>query len=204
METPKINRSIKLTYIEQFQIVGEGTRHQIIREEERTDGNIYVKKLMSVVNVDMLPLSEYVKRMDVKARFLKFEEHTMTVDAAARRMGVKRENIIKSMLFVDDAGLPILGIVTGDRRVNEKKLAMACGTKKVRRANPDEVKEFTGYDVGAVPPVGHKAQIRTFLDKRVMNLDDVIGGGGEINVLLEINPTEIKRLTNGEVRDISE
>jgi len=149
-------------------------------------------------------LEKYLKKMGAGARFFKLEEHTMTVDAAVNRLGVSREKIIKSILFVDDAGLPVLGIVTGDKRVGEKKLAMACGAKKVRRANPAEVKEFTGYDVGAVPPVGHKMRIRTFVDEKVMRFDKVIGGGGEINTLLEIRPSEIIRLMKGEVKDISE
>ena len=162
--------------------------------------------VMAMDDVDMLneDLRGYLRRLGIKAQFYQFEEHTMTVDAAVRRLGVSREKIIKSMLFIEDGGLPVLGIVTGDRRVSEKKLAKACGTAKVRRAGPDEVKEFTGYDVGAVPPVGHKTRIRTFVDEKVMSHDNVIGGGGEIDVLLKINPADIKLLANGEVRDISE
>ncbi|MGC9345570.1 MAG: aminoacyl-tRNA deacylase, partial [Candidatus Bathyarchaeales archaeon] len=133
-------------------------------------------------------LEKYLKKMSVNARFFRFKEHKMTVDAAVSRLGVSRGKIIKSILFVDGAGLPVLGIVTGDKRVSEKKLVMACGAKRVRRANSAEVKEFTGYDVGAVPPVGHKMRIRTFVDEKVMRFDKVVGGGGEINTLLEISP----------------
>lgn len=149
-------------------------------------------------------LRKYLKKMGVRARFFRFKEHTMTVDAAMSRLGVSREKIIKSMVFIDEEGLPILGIVTGEKRVSEKKLAVTCEAKKVKRANSAQVKEFTGYDVGAVPPVGHKTQIRTFIDEKVMTFDKVIGGGGEINKLLEISPAEIKRLMMGEVKDISE
>lgn len=149
-------------------------------------------------------LEEYLKRMNVEARFFKFKKHTMTVDAAANLLGVNREKIIKSILFINDAGLPIIGIVTGDKRVSEKKLSMVSGSKKIRKADSVEVKKLTGYDVGAVPPIGHKRQIKTFIDEKVMSLDKVVGGGGEVNTLLEINPAEIKRLTNGEVKDISE
>jgi Cys-tRNA(Pro) deacylase len=149
-------------------------------------------------------LKKYLKKMGVSARFFSFEEHTMTVDAAIKRLGVSREKIIKSMVFIDEEGLPVLGIVTGEKRVSEKKIAIACKAKKVKRANSAQVKEFTGYDVGAVPPVGHKTQIRTFIDEKVMSFNKVIGGGGEINKLLEISPAEIKRLTMGEVKDISE
>jgi len=156
-------------------------------------------------SVSSKDLEGYLKKMGVSARFFRFKEHTMTVDAAVSRLGVSRGKIIKSILFIDDAGLPVLGIVTGDKRVSEKKLAIACGAKKVRRANPAEVKESTGYDVGAVPPVAHKTSIRTFIDEKVMRFDKVIGGGGgEINTLLEISPIEIMRLTRGKVKDISE
>jgi len=148
-------------------------------------------------------LEQYLKEMGIVAKFFKFEEHTMTVDAAASRLRVGREKIIKSILFIDDSDLPVLGIVTGDKRIDEKKLALACEAKRVRRANPSEVRYFTGYDVGAVPPVGHKTKIRTLIDEKVIALDKVIGGGGEIKTLLEISPAEVRRLTNGEVRSIS-
>jgi len=149
-------------------------------------------------------LRKYLEKMGASAKFFRFEEHTMTVDAAISRLGVSRNRIIKSMVFIDDEGLPILGIVTGEKRVSEKKLAIACKAKKVKRANSAQVKAFTGYDVGAVPPVGHKMQIRTFIDEKVMFFDKVIGGGGEINQLLQLSPAEIKRLTMGEIKEISE
>ena len=155
-------------------------------------------------NMPSEDLQKYLEKMGVSARFFRFEEHTMTVDAAISRLGVSREKIIKSMVFIDEVGLPVLGIVTGEKRVSEKKLAMVCEANKVKRANSGQVKKFTGYDVGAVPPVGHKTQIRTFIDEKVMSFDKVIGGGGETNKLLEISPAEIKRLTMGEVKDISE
>ena len=75
-------------------------------------------------------LKKYLKKMGVDARFFKFEEHTMTVDAAANRLGMSRERIIKSIIFVDGTGSPVLSIVTGDKRVDKKKLATACGAKK--------------------------------------------------------------------------
>jgi len=121
-----------------------------------------------------------------------------------QEIAIALNNIMRIYGFVDEEDLPILGIVTGEKRVNEKKLAIACKAKKVKRANSAQVKEFTGYDVGAVPPVGHKTQIRTVIDEKVMFFDKVIGGGGEINQLLQISPAEIKRLTIGEVKDISE
>ncbi len=158
---------------------------------------------MSCESFSSESLKKHLESIGVNAVFLRFEEHTMTVDAAAKQLGVGRERIIKSLLFVDDAGLPVLAIVTGDKRVDEAKLAAACNAKNVRRAAPEEVKSFTGYDVGAVPPVGHKMMIRTIIDEKVLQFDRVIGGGGDVNVLLKISPSDIRRLTNSQIKNIS-
>ncbi|MBS7635214.1 YbaK/EbsC family protein [Candidatus Bathyarchaeota archaeon] len=158
---------------------------------------------MSCESFSSESLKKRLESIGVNAVFLRFEEHTMTVDAAAKQLGVSRERIIKSLLFVDDAGLPVLAIVTGDKRVDEAKLAAACNAKNVRRATPEEVKRFTGYNVGAVPPVGHERTIRTIIDEKVLQFDRVIGGGGDVNMLLEISPSDIRRLTNSQIKNIS-
>ncbi|MBS7648392.1 YbaK/EbsC family protein [Candidatus Bathyarchaeota archaeon] len=141
-------------------------------------------------------LKSFLEATGVDVRFFRFTEHTTTVDAASRQLGVSRERIIKSLLFICHDGSPVLAIVTGDRKVDERRLATICGTKRVRRATAYEVKQFTGYEVGAVPPVCHRIKLRTIMDRRVFDYDRVIGGGGEVNVLMEINPNDVKRLTD--------
>lgn len=149
-------------------------------------------------------LEAYLRKEGVNARILTFRKHTMTVEDAEKQLGVSRERIIKSMLFVDEKGVPMVGIVTGDKKVSEEKLMEVYGARRVKIARPSEVKSLTGYEVGALPPVGYKRVIRTFVDPKVMTFDKVYGGGGTINALLEIDPRDIKRLTNAEVANISE
>jgi len=148
-------------------------------------------------------LESYLKSKEIKARILTFEKHTMTVEDAEKQLGISRERIIKSLLFIDENGVPVLGIVTGDRKISDKKLRKACGAHRLRLAHPQAVKSLTGYEVGALPPVGHMKPIRTFIDPKVMNFKTVYGGGGAINALLEIDPRDIKRINKAEVVDIS-
>lgn len=150
----------------------------------------------------MTPLEEYLKRQGVSARLIFFEEHVKTVAAAAKRLGVGPERIIKSILFLDDKGGPVLAIVRGDRRVSEYKLARLIGARSVRIATPEETLAHTGYEVGAVPPVGLKPGIRVVIDPEVVRLDRVYGGGGSQKALVEISPADIQRLTGGVVGDI--
>jgi Cys-tRNA(Pro) deacylase len=148
-------------------------------------------------------LEAYIRDNKVDAKILVFDRPTRTVEDAEKRLGISRERIIKSMLFVDAKGVPILAIVSGDRKVSEEKLARACGSPNVRVARPSAVRSLTGYEAGALPPIGHKKLIRTFIDPKVLGFEKVYGGGGAINALLEISPNDIKQLTNADVVDIS-
>lgn len=148
-------------------------------------------------------LEIYLRKEKVNAKILTFKNHTITVEAAEKRLGVDRKRIIKSMLFLDEKDVPIFGIVTGDRKVSEKKLMTVFGAIRVKIGRPSTVKSLTGYEVGALPPVGHKMKIRTVIDPKVMTFEKVYGGGGATNALLEIDPCDVQRLTNAEVVDIS-
>lgn len=149
-------------------------------------------------------MEAYLQKREINARVLTFEKHTMTVEDAEKQLGVSREKIIKSLLFVDERGAPIIAIVTGDRRISEEKLKKVYGTQKVKIAPPRTVKSLTGYEAGALPPVGHRKPIRTVIDPKVMAFERIYGGGGAINALLEISPIDVKRLTNADVADVSE
>jgi Cys-tRNA(Pro)/Cys-tRNA(Cys) deacylase len=148
-------------------------------------------------------LESYLKDKGVNARIIIFDKPTTTVSEAENVLGISRERIIKSMVFIDDKGLPILAIVTGDKKIDMKKLAKECEVKEVRLANPTEVKKFTGYDIGATPPFGFLNPIKTIIDPKVLEFYKVYGGGGAMNALLEINTKDLLKLTNGKIADIS-
>ena len=148
-------------------------------------------------------LESYLRNKGINARILTFEGHTITVEDAEKQLGISRERIIKSLLFIDENGSPILGITTGNRKISNKKLRRACGARKLKLADPQAVKVLTGYEVGALPPIGHKKPIRTFIDPKVMSFNRVYGGGGAINALLEIDPKDIQRISQAEIVDIS-
>jgi Cys-tRNA(Pro) deacylase len=146
-------------------------------------------------------LKEYLEKNGVEAKFYEFNEHTITVESAARQLNITADKIVKSIVFIDQDGKPLLAIVSGDKRVDEKKLAQASNSQQVRIAKAREVEKFTGYKIGELPPVGHS--LRTFIDSNVMKLDKVIGGGGSTHSLIEMSPNDIVKLTNAKVCDIS-
>jgi len=151
-------------------------------------------------------LENYLRQNRVEAKIIKFEHPTSTVEEAEKALGVSKEQIIKTVIFTDENGVPIAAIVTGDLRVNEQKLAEMLGNTRVKIARPSAVRNITGYDAGGVPPVGHTQQSRIMylIDRKVMTFDKVYGGGGTKITMLEISPKDIKRLTNARIVDITE
>lgn len=121
-----------------------------------------------------------------------------TVGQASRATGMPPSNIIKSLVFITESG-PVLVIVPGDKKVNISKLEGIVG--KSRLAKPHEVKKFTGFDVGGMPPVG--VPLKTLVDESLLNKQYVIGGGGDIYKLCKISINSIINYQKAEIHDIT-
>ncbi|MER3397776.1 MAG: EbsC protein [Chloroflexota bacterium] len=150
-------------------------------------------------------LEAFLRERASRARLVRLESDTSTVEAAAEALGVPPARIIKSLVFIAGDG-PILVIAGGPDRVDRRRLAELLGLPagKVRLATPEEVLTATGYPVGGVPPVGHTRPIKVYVDRRVAEAPStVFGGGGAGGVLLEIEPAELIRLTGAEVIDLT-
>jgi prolyl-tRNA editing enzyme YbaK/EbsC (Cys-tRNA(Pro) deacylase) len=74
----------------------------------------------------------------------------------------------------------------------------------VRIASPEVTKALTGFEVGVMPPLGHRNKITTIIDQKVMNLSKVYGGSGTAETLMEIDPHDIARSADAKVADICE
>jgi prolyl-tRNA editing enzyme YbaK/EbsC (Cys-tRNA(Pro) deacylase) len=148
-------------------------------------------------------LESYMQGNGIDGEILRLDSPTPTVDSAAQAVGCLPEQIVKSILFLVD-GAPVLAVACGPRRVEARALARRfdVGRKRVRLASPPQVLEITGYEVGAMPPFGHREPLPTLLDPLVNNQSEVYAGGGGENALLRITPSEIARAAAAEMWDL--
>jgi Cys-tRNA(Pro) deacylase len=152
-----------------------------------------------------MDIEKYMQRSGIIGKVLHLSVPTPTVETAAQAIGTTVEKIVKSLVFLMD-GEPILVISPGTRRVDRKRLARhyGIGRKRVKLANAETVLTLTGFEVGAVPPFGHKTTLSVVLDKTILQQPVVYAGGGTTEALLEISPTEILRVTGATVLDFQE
>ena len=148
-------------------------------------------------------LERYIAEHGIEAEVLRLPGATPTVEEAARVVGCDTSQIVKSVLFMVN-GEPYLCVACGTEPVSRRKVAarLGVGRKRVKLATPETVLARTGYAVGTVPPFGHPSPLTTFIDRRVLQQEEVYAGGGGIAALMRIRSGELQAHIQAEVLDL--
>jgi prolyl-tRNA editing enzyme YbaK/EbsC (Cys-tRNA(Pro) deacylase) len=126
-------------------------------------------------------------------------DSTRTAEDAARVIGCAVAQIVKSLVFRGcQTGRPYLILVSGTNRVNEHQFS-ARVEEKIERANPEFVREQTGFSIGGVPPLGHPAQLSTWMDEDLLQFETVWAAAGSPHAVFPISPQDLARVTSAEV-----
>ena len=75
------------------------------------------------------------------------------------------------------------------------------GAKKASFASADETIELTGMQIGGVTPFGLPQSLPLWIDAAVMDVEDIIVGGGSRDRKLLVPPAALVALPNAEVVD---
>jgi len=135
------------------------------------------------------------------AEIQQFPAGTRTAEDAARALGTTVAQIVKSLVFLAD-GEPVLALVSGANRVDERKLAVASGARRVVKADAATVRAITGFVIGGVPPVGHLRPLRAFLDRDLMAHPIVYAAAGTPTAVFPIAPAELQRACGADPVDL--
>ena len=144
-----------------------------------------------------------IKEFDPNLSIIVLEQTARTADDAATALGCKVGAIVKSLLF-KAGGNFILCLVSGDKRCSLNKLKKILNERDVSMANPEEVKKVTGYTIGGVSPTGHLTKTKIFIDENLKNFKSLFAAAGHPNVVFEIDFINLKALTLGETKNITE
>lgn len=125
--------------------------------------------------------------------------HTAAEAAILLRVGVAE--IAKSIVFrANLSGRAITVVGRGDRRVNIQRLGDRVG-ERVARADPEWVRQVTGYPIGGVSPVGQPPDVVVLIDGALVEFPWVYAAAGHPNAVFRVSPTELVRLSRGTVVD---
>jgi len=124
-----------------------------------------------------------------------------TSQEAADVLKVSVGQIAKSVVFrrkADDVA--VLVVTSGDRRVDEKRVAAITGP--LARADADFVKLRTGFSIGGVAPLAHSHEAVRLIDRELFRFQQVWAAAGHPNAVFCASPDDLVRLTAAPVADV--
>ncbi|TBR72161.1 MAG: YbaK/EbsC family protein [Burkholderiaceae bacterium] len=138
---------------------------------------------------------------------LMLDDAARTAQQAADALGIAVGQIAKSIVFrrtSDDAA--VLVVTSGDRRVDEKKVAALVCTDggKLGRADADFVKASTGFSIGGVSPLAHANPPVTLIDRELFRFEEIWAAAGHPHGVFKLKPQDLQRLTGAPVADVAQ
>jgi prolyl-tRNA editing enzyme YbaK/EbsC (Cys-tRNA(Pro) deacylase) len=129
-----------------------------------------------------------------------FPEGTRTAVDAAQAVGCELGQIVKSLVFVA-GGRPVVALVSGANRLDERRLAGVAG-EPVKKADAETARAATGFAIGGVPPFGHATQVPVFMDRDLLGYAQVWAAAGRPDSVFEISPGRLQELSHATVIDL--
>ena len=132
-----------------------------------------------------------------------FPQGTKTAADAARAIGCRVGQIVKSLVFVAGSE-PFIALTSGPNRADTEALSRLMGGRSVRRADPEEARAATGFAIGGTPPFGHPRRLRVLCDRDLVGYDVVWAAAGTPHSVFPIPPSELLRISGAEPADLKE
>jgi Cys-tRNA(Pro)/Cys-tRNA(Cys) deacylase len=123
----------------------------------------------------------------------------------ARVLGFAERQAVKTLIFQADTGECVLVMLGGDQNAISGNLKKAIGSRDIRMADPEVVKQTTGYVIGSIPAFGWQpAGFRSFLEASLVK-EPILGtGAGQWGEEIMITPENLIRASHAIVVNLTE
>ena len=148
-------------------------------------------------------VQEKLREFDQNYKVIVLDSSARTAKEAAESLKTDVGSIVKSLLFRSQNNF-ILCLVSGDKRCSLNKLKNIKKLKDISMANPQSVKEVTGFTIGGVSPIGHLEKIEIYIDNNLKRFEKIYAAAGHPNCVFEIDFENLSIITKGTIEDITE
>jgi prolyl-tRNA editing enzyme YbaK/EbsC (Cys-tRNA(Pro) deacylase) len=144
----------------------------------------------------------HLQSMDVRYELVSLTDSVKNSARMAELLGLDLSSVIKILVFIAD-GLPLMVLVPGDRKANPAKIKKCVGAEKICFAAEKDVSDITDFQSRSTPPVAWKAKAGVIADESVAGAGVAYTAGGQPNVVLKMRATDLLRITEATIADIT-
>lgn len=136
----------------------------------------------------------------LKAKDANFSLHTYAYEekggtrVSSAKLGVDEHCVIKTLVMEDESAKPLIILMHGDKEVSTKALARFLGVKSIAPCKPDIAHKHTGYLVGGTSPFGTKKPLSIYMEKSIIDLQEILINAGTRGLLAKMPPSELVRI----------
>lgn len=148
-------------------------------------------------------VQEAADRLGLPVRVVEMAQSTRTAEEAAAACGCGVAQIIKSLVFRGrESGRPVLLLVSGANRVDQKGVAASIG-EALDRPDAAFVRDVTGFAIGGIPPFGHAQPLPTWIDRDLLEFATVWAAAGSPEAVFEVDPRRLVEVIGATVIDVT-
>ena len=152
----------------------------------------------------VIKVKKFLNKFNQNIELIVLDETARTAKDAANSLKTEVGSIVKSLLFKDSSYNFYLCLVSGDKYASLDKISNLVGLT-IKKATPEECKEFTGFSIGGVSPIAHDNKSKSiFIDKNLSKYGKVFAAAGHPYVVFGVTYYELCNITKGIENNIVE
>ena len=124
-------------------------------------------------------------------------------EESATLQGIALAVLLRTIVVRRGAGDYVFVLVPGGRQIDWPKLRAHLGVKRLSLPDADEARAVTGYERGAITPLGATASWPVIADASIPGAATVAIGGGARGVNLHAEAGPLLELLNAEIADVT-
>jgi len=150
------------------------------------------------------PFAKIIQFLDESGVEYKLLEHqpVNSSQEEAEITGTKLSQGAKALVLFGD-GHPLMVVLSAENKIDFKKVKQSKRIKDLRMATPEQVREITGTEVGAVSPLGNLFDLPLYVDKKLMQEEEIVFGTGLYTKSILMKSTDYCKIASPTIGDFS-
>jgi prolyl-tRNA editing enzyme YbaK/EbsC (Cys-tRNA(Pro) deacylase) len=156
------------------------------------------------VNHDLLDakVKASIEQYDIKAKTIACDPELADTAAFCEHYGYDPSQSANTIIVASrtDPAIFVACLVLASTKLDvNKKVRELTGTRKLSFASGEQTKDLTAMLIGGVTVVGLPDNLPIYVDKAVMDCDEILIGGGNRSSKLILQPKQLLKLPNVQV-----
>jgi Cys-tRNA(Pro)/Cys-tRNA(Cys) deacylase len=122
--------------------------------------------------------TRYLDLQGIPYRIFQHTSPPLSLEQAAEERGQEPGQIIRSILFRHEHEYYVMVLMAGPGQIAWKRIREHLGVSRISMATEAEVRQVTGYELGAVNPLGLPQPVRILADTSVFEPEEISIGSG--------------------------